>query len=114
MRHPLCINGLEEDDTLELTDYLAAVFLFLSLIYLAALFVEGVDYLLLGNALELVLSECEVLVADEPAEEVFLQTNDVPVVVVIIVDEVVVNSSCDEVLHHLEDILVEVLTVENL
>ena len=63
---------------------------------------------------QFVVVEVQILGTCEPAKEVFLETDKVPVVLYLVVNKVGVNCRTDKVFHHLEYALVEVFTVKNL
>ena len=98
MSHPLGINYLQQDNSLELTHNIRAVLCFLCLEYLSCLGAESVYDVLLGNVAQIVLVVVKVLGTDEPAHEVLSETNKVPVVLYLIVNKIAVNCGLDEIL----------------
>ena len=113
MRHPLGIHYLQQDHTLQLTKRLCTVVGFPVRICLqGALRQELLDFIL-SDGLILLTLVFQIPVHGDPAHEVVTKPNQVPVFLVVVVDQILIHCRVDQLLHHLENILVDIVSVQH-
>ena len=114
MSHPLKVNHLEEDNSLKLSEHIAAHFLFTLVIVCKRSVGKELDNIVLGYLAKLFGSVFEIIGSGEQACKMSLQTGKVPLIVNGAVDDVKIYAVNDPILNHLKDILVDILAVEDL